>query len=232
MDNEIDKNIRAIDIPCFTIKRALFHNVFGGKNYYNNIKEYEEKLKLEKKLGVCNCQHAYGDRIKWDRKYYEDLINNASVYDLKTKVNDTIKIGEEMVPCLLYFANGIGLQRFNTILGNITFYDNYIESLLQMNYQVENPFYYMQEEKLEVVKENEVEILSFLDKEGVEFVFGPMNNYLELAIDSKTHDRGNKKYSKLDSIDTIIANYVTPDEVQNITSPKVLSKFIIPYGKK
>lgn len=36
----------------------------------------------------------------------------------------------------------------------------------------------------------------------------------------------------ISAIEKVIANYVTFDEALDITSPKVLNKFIVPYGKR
>lgn len=72
----------------------------------------------------------------------------------------------------------IGEYKYNVILKSLEFYDKYIEYLLSQNYNTENPFYYMQKEKLERLRNNEIEILSYLNKEGIEFVFGSMGNLL------------------------------------------------------
>ena len=86
----------------------------------------------------------------------------------------------------------------------------------------------------ERVRNNEIEILSYLNKEGIEFAFGSMGNLLELAQDVKKQRayRYCKKYRRLNTVDEIIANYITFDEAMDVTSPKVLNKFITPYGKR
>ena len=48
----------------------------------------------------------------------------------------------------------------------------------------------------------------------------------------KDIDNSNVKNNYRDKVETIIANYVTPEEALDIGNSKVLNKFIIPYGKK
>lgn len=88
----------------------------------------------------------------------------------------------------------------------------------------------MHDEKFQLVKENEKYIFDYLLQNGYELILG------DIAGISKKVDTLRKRNSadakRLKNIEEIITNFVTFEEALNITSPKVLNRFIAPYGKK
>ena len=126
--------------------------------------------------------------------------------------------------------DGVGEFKYNQILASLNFYDRYIDLLLREYSGVENPFYFMHDEKKRMVKENEKQIFNYLLQNGYELVLGDISKVVS-ALDTSIKSNS-QIYKKIDNLEEIITNYVTFDEALEITSPKVLNKFIVPYGKR
>ena len=228
---DIDSMVRAVDLPCFKVGRGLFDTFFYLSNDHQRLRKMEEAYKNRFKkysrysdYELENYEHA--------KKHYENYVNNYTVKDVKEILDDTIIVDGQVYPQILFSTNGIGEQKYNTIISSIEFYDRYIKQLLEQYPNIENPFYYMQKEKLSIVREHNVEIFEYLDSVGVEFIFGTMGNLIKLAQDSKGHKINSKMYNKLRNVESVLADYVTMDEALDIENPKVLSKFVLPYGKR
>jgi len=157
-----------------------------------------------------------------------DMLDEYSVEFLKRKMMECYVVNGESVIKLIYSSNGIGEVKYNQLQASLMFYDKYVESLLEKYKEHENPFYYMYDEKLAMVQSKRLEIFNYLYGNGYEFVFGRIDNVVN-AINSS---RLSVTKKKLLAIERVIANYVTFDEAIDIASPKVLNKFIVPYGKR
>ena len=215
--NKLDKMVKSIDIPCFAIKPETLYKVFNltplhnQKNWSLRIEEYQK-----------------------NKPNILEEINNRDVDSLKIKIFKP-SIIDNTTPSILRDSSGIGPTKYNNIINSINFYDEHAKVLLEQYSYAENPFYYMQEEKLSRVRDNRVEIFEILDEQGIEFIFGTLGNCPELAKKLEVEKRSHLKqaqFKKLKTIEEIIANYITVDEAVDITNPKVLSKFVLPYGKR
>ena len=233
-DKPMDEQVLAIDIPCFTSNSVLYHSIYCNlywKTFNKSKNTFLEERKLQEELmskGFDAKTASEMARQKINKSFQE----SKTVKDLKDIIYDEVEFEGEMVPKLLRVQNTIGPVRYNKIIKSVEFYDKYVEELMSKGYVTKNPFYYMKDEKLQVIRENELEILSKLDEEGYEFVFGFMGKTIDLAKEVNDSNRYTCKFDRLNMIENIIANYTTPDEINDITNPKVLSKFIIPHGNR
>lgn len=184
-------------------------------------------FKLHPKL-LCGFTYGYGPRAS----KREVVVSDYDKYNVEYA---KIKMGEFRirngiaVPEIICYHTGIGEQKYNELLASINFYDKYVETLLEKYSDKENPFYYMQEEKLDLVKKSRKEIFTYLYNVGYELVVGDLKNVMNY-LDSK--DSRAKCMEPLYRKEEIIANYVTFDEALNIADEKVLNKFIVPYGRR
>lgn len=164
------------------------------------------------------------------RKCYSiSNLDRYSVEDLKIKMNEFVVKNGETYLALTYYNTGIGEIKYTQLLATIKFYDEYIRYLLEKYPNIENPFYHLQSEKVKIVKDNRKEIFNYLNETGYEFVFGPIDKIMQIVNGEISSSR---LLNRLDLIENVIANYITFDDALNITSPKVLKRFIVPYGKK
>lgn len=157
----------------------------------------------------------------------EIIKRSPSVSDIKLKLAKQTEYKGEIIPYILFSNSGIGEVTYNDILLSLNFFEKHIEELKKLNLNTDNPFYYMYDMKLERVKRNRKEIFLYLYENGYQFIFG---NNINACM--KDIDNSNVKNNYRDKVETIIANYVTPEEALDIGNSKVLNKFIIPYGKK
>ena len=229
--NDIDSIVRAIDIPYFTLNRNIYHRIFGAKKEWDQLKNRHSEIYTGK-------SHWKYNTYEYAQKQVEMVLAEAKVKDLKEKASITSTNWKgEVDSRLIILTDYLGREKFYEILKSIEFYDRYIEHLLAQKYDVDNPFYFMHDEKLKRVRDNIVEILSFLDQEGYEFIFGNMGSLLEIAKNSseiplKRPVTYTGKDKKLIAVMNILANYITFDETMDVTNPAILRRFITPYGKK
>lgn len=196
---DIDKMVKISDLPIFKLSDALTYRFIHGM--------------------PRSCRYKI-NALDFDG------YNMAYVKD---KMNDFIVRNDEAIPRIICHRTGIGEEKYNSILASINFYDRYIETLLEKYSDKENPFYFMQQEKLEIVRRNRKEIFNYLSEAGYELVIGDLKNAMKYLDYPYSKAVGAESLYRREEI---IANYVTFDEALEITSPKVLNKFIVPYGKR
>lgn len=199
--NEIDKMVKMYELPYFRVNPRVFYHLFYG--YYS----YKSKV----------------NEVNFSE------FDQYTIANLKKMVNNIEIINGQPVSDL-FRCDGIGEFKYNKIIASLNFYDRYIPILLEKYADKENPFYFMHDEKFQLVKENEKYIFDYLLQNGYELFLG------SIATISKKVDTLRKRNSveakRLENIEEIITNFVTFDEAMDITSPKVLNRFIVPYGKK
>lgn len=205
--NEIDKMVKMYELPYFRLSPLVFYHLFHYHNRYWTPK----------------------DRIAGTKSVNFSDFDQYTIADLKKMVNNIRIIDGQPVSELLRH-DGIGEFRHNKILASLKFYDSYIPVLLEKYADKENPFYFMHDEKFELVKENEQYIFDYLLQNGYELFLG------NIALLSKKLPTLRKRNSidakRLKNIEEVITNFITFEEAINIKSPKVLNRFIVPYRKK
>lgn len=196
-----------------------------------NIQDYDEIVKAidlpyftMHKSSLLKVLGFYLKNCNIDK---EIIKYNPNISDIKLRLARQTEYKGEIIPYILLGNSGIGEVTYNDILLSLDFFDKHIEELEKLNLNTDNPFYYMYDMKLERVKRNRKEIFLYLYENGYQFIFG---NNINACM--KDIDKHNVKNNYRDKVETIIANYVTPEEALDIGNPKVLNKFIIPYGKK
>lgn len=213
---------------------------------------YQDHLKLDSKRKSLNLKNLDVDKMvrvtdlplfvsqpgllysaiygfKRYRREEVSELNKYSIEYLKRKMTKCIIKDGEAIPEIIYYSSSIGEVKYNQILASIYFYDKYVESLLEKYPEQENPFYYMYDEKLLLVREKREAIFNYLNNMGYELVVGDLSKIMGF-LDASRPTSVLKK--RIFAIEEVIAKYVTFDEAINIDSPKVLNKFIVPYGKK
>lgn len=205
--NEIDKMVKMYELPYFRLSPLVFYHLFHYHDRY-----------LPKK-----------DRISKNSSVNFSDFDHYTIADLKRMVNSISIIDGQPVSELLR-RDGIGEFKYNKIMASLNFYDNYIPILLEKYADKEDPFYFMHDEKFQLVKENEQYIFDYLLQNGYELFLG------NIALLSKKLPTLRKRNSidakRLKNIEEIITNFITFEEAMDIKSPKVLNRFIVPYGKK
>lgn len=196
--SDIDKLVKVIDLPLYISSPNIIQKAVRGYTFSFYKEREEENLK--------KCPVSY----------------------LKKVLMEYRVIDGESIPSIVASPTGIGEVKYNQLISTINFYDKYVEQLLKAHPDCENPFYYMQEEKLRLVRGKRKEIFSYLNSEGYEFIFGDVSKVM-CVLDSNIPAAAKRR---LLAMETVIANYVTIEEALDIENPKVLSKFIVPYGKK
>lgn len=196
---DIDRMVKVVDLPLFISQPKLIYAAIYG------IFPKPHHAKNISSLGEYSIEY------------------------LKSRMNESIVVGDEVYPRLIRYKTGIGEVKYTQLVATLKFYDQYIDTLLEKYSDKENPFYYMHDEKLAIVREQREKIFHYLYNVGYELVFGTIDGVMEI-IDQQSSTRVLKK--RLWMIENVIANYVTYDEALNITSPKVLNRFIVPYGKR
>ncbi len=201
--SDIDSTVNMYELPYFRLRPIFCHHLIGG-------------------------YHSHRSKVKHKQIEISDL-EGFTIADLKELINTkTVFLGEVM-PALMR-KDGVGEFKYNQILASLNFYDRYIDLLLREYSGVENPFYFMHDEKKRMVKENEKQIFNYLLQNGYELVLGDISKVVT-ALDTSIKSNS-QIYKKIDNLEEIITNYVTFDEALEITSPKVLNKFIVPYGRR
>ena len=87
-----------------------------------------------------------------------DSVSNHNIADLKVRMSHTSIINGEAVPWIIGIGLNIGEVKYNQIMASLKFYDSYVATLLEKYPDQENPFYYMHDEKLSLVREKRKEI--------------------------------------------------------------------------
>lgn len=196
---DIDELVRVIDLPLYIFSPQIIRNAVSG--YIFSFYKDKENENLKK------CPVSYLKKVL-----------------METRIVDGVATPEIIIAS----RSGIGEVKYNQLMSTINFYDNYVQQLLKSCPDCENPFYYMREEKLQLVREKRKEIFNYLNNEGYEFVFGDISKVM-CVLDSNIPAAAKRR---LLAIENVIANYVTIEEALDIENPKVLGKFIVPYGKK
>ena len=195
---DIDELVRVIDLPLYIQFPQIIRNAVSGYTFSFYKDKEDEYLK--------KCPVSYLKKVL-----------------METRIVDGVA-----TPRIIVSRSGIGEVKYNQLMATLNFYDKYVEQLLKAYPGCENPFYYMQEEKLQLVREKRKEIFSYLNSEGYEFIFGDISKVM-CVLDFNIPAAAKRK---LLAIENVIANYVTFEEALDIENPKVLNKFIVPYGKK
>lgn len=158
-----------------------------------------------------------------------EKLKESNIATLKKNMRECVVKNGVAIPKVIYYRNGIGEAKYNQILSSLMFYDNYVDLLLEKYPNQSDSFYYLHDEKLLLVREKRKEIFDYLNDTGYEFVFGSIKQVMAEMDATRPTTIASKK---LFAIEEVIANYVTFDEALDITSPKVLNKFIVSYGKR
>lgn len=205
--NEMDKMVKMYEIPYFRLNPLVFYHLF---HYHNRYLTPKNRI-----AGMKSVNFSDFDRY--------------TIADLKRMVNN-ISIIDGQPVCELLRHDGIGEFKYNKIIASLNFYDSYIPILLEKYADKEDPFYFMHDEKFELVKENEQYIFDYLLQNGYELILGNIELLSKRLPTLRKRDSIDAK--RLKNIEEIITNFITFEEAMNIKSPKVLNRFIVPYGKK
>ena len=246
-NKEIFENYFLVEANCEFNK--LFDKQKDAEVVYNNYLKMQNESKkinlvsndIDSMVKLCDLPiFKLSDALAWHfvngmfKNYKPEIdckeLDKYTIEYVKNKMKEIIiKFDGEAVPYVIHRRNGIGVEKYNNILASLNFYDRYIETLLENYSNIKDAFYYKKNEKLFLVKRHRKEIFNYLNDVGYELIIGDVKKvmpYLDVEFSRA------KYMEPLYKKEEIIANYVTFDEALNITEPKVLNKFIVPYGKR